>query len=978
MLKAKNIKLKIKEKYNKLEELYSNVQQTIINNKNLLSVYENIKKNNILQMCQQNLENYKKDFNNKKQITTSKSTQSQKSISNTYNSAKTNNTNQYEQTKDQINNKYKIELLDIKNEFKDMEEEYPSEYLSWSNKYFQTFTPVIHIKTPLTRIGELTISYKNQAISVPALLRIITSKNVLFQVNGHSKKNALSAIQSIILRLLATIPPGKLKLMIMDPVGLGSNMAGFKHLPEEIIIGDKIFTTSKHIEEQLDYLSTHIENIVQNYLLNIYKNFEEYNKKAGDVTKAYRFLIVVDFPANFNEDTAQKLLSIAKVGPERGVYVIILHDTDLKLPHNFNIKELESLSTIINYSGKDFFWQDPTFINYPLKLDSLPSNGLFNQLVNQIGEKAKLLNSVKIPFDLGYKDLDEYWCLKSGEVLSVPIGRTGPRNMQFFTLGLKTQQHAFAGGQTGAGKSNLLHVLIMSLCLNYSPEELELYLIDCKRVEFTTYAKHKLPHAKVVSTNSEREFVLSVFRRLDQELKHRMDLFSNKGLNHINSFRLDFPDQLMPRIILLVDEFQEIFTIDDDISTECNAILDRLVRQARAFGIHVVLVSQDLYNQGNFNKNIVDQMAVRIALKLPDQSYGILSDDNNGHKHLSKQGEAIYNDDNGSKGGNHFFQIFFLSDDERDKKLQLINQKTKAFHKQIEKNQVIFDGKEISKIDTNNELKKYMEKDNEIIGRQAPVKHWIGETVSIGPPLHATFKRQAQANLLILGQNEESAFNMMITSMISIASQLKPDDLEINIINLIKLESEYNNKLKNIHHIIPHKLNMYDVAQIEDAIESINTIYEERDQDSNVNEKQLLIYIIGLHQAKKLKSKDGYSFSDSAEKLQTIITEGPDFGIHTICWSDTLKNVEKILDRKILSEFDMRIAFKVARYESENLIDSSDAAILKEHFALFYDEERVEKIIKFKPYSTPSEDLLNIVKNNLLKKYNDENHNNNS
>ena len=48
----------------------------------------------------------------------------------------------------------------------------------------------------------------------------------------------------------------------------------------------------------------------------------------------------------------------------------------------------------------------------------------------------------------------------------------------------------------GSGKSSLLHAQITNLALHYSPDEIELYLIDFKKgVEFKTYATYELPHA---------------------------------------------------------------------------------------------------------------------------------------------------------------------------------------------------------------------------------------------------------------------------------------------------------------------------------------------------------------------------------------------------------------------------------------------------------------------------------------------------
>ena len=54
------------------------------------------------------------------------------------------------------------------------------------------------------------------------------------------------------------------------------------------------------------------------------------------------------------------------------------------------------------------------------------------------------------------------------------------------------------------------------------------------------------------------------------------------------------PDQPMPRLLLIIDEFQEFFVKDDKIAHDAGLLLDRLVRQGRAFGIHVLLGSQTL------------------------------------------------------------------------------------------------------------------------------------------------------------------------------------------------------------------------------------------------------------------------------------------------------------------------------------------------------------------------------------------------
>src|ERR1041385_6932397 len=105
-------------------------------------------------------------------------------------------------------------------------------------------------------------------------------------------------------------------------------------------------------------------------------------------------------------------------------------------------------------------------------------------------------------------------------------------------LGRGVAQHALIAGKTGSGKSTLLHVLVTNLALWYSPEQVEFYLVDFKKgVEFKTYATHRLPHARAIAVESDREFGLSVLQRIDAELARRGELYRKLGVQDLSSYR---------------------------------------------------------------------------------------------------------------------------------------------------------------------------------------------------------------------------------------------------------------------------------------------------------------------------------------------------------------------------------------------------------------------------------------------------------
>ena len=260
--------------------------------------------------------------------------------------------------------------------------------------------------------------------------------------------------------------------------------------------------------------------------------------------------------------------------------------------------------------------------------------------------------------------------------IDVPLGKAGATKRQHFTLGHGTSQHVLIAGRTGSGKSTLMHALITNLALNYSPDEIDLYLIDFKKgVEFKVYATHELPHASVVAIESEREFGISVLERLDAELRLRADRFRDAGVQDVNGYRNVPGTPPLPRILLIVDEFQEFFVEEDKLAQEAASWLDRLVRQGRAFGVHIILGSQSLGGAFTLARSTLGQMAVRIALQCSENdAHLILSENNIAPRMLSRPGEAIYNDANGAPEGNHFFQVVWLSDERREAYLKQLHE----------------------------------------------------------------------------------------------------------------------------------------------------------------------------------------------------------------------------------------------------------------------------------------------------------------
>jgi DNA segregation ATPase FtsK/SpoIIIE-like protein len=110
--------------------------------------------------------------------------------------------------------------------------------------------------------------------------------------------------------------------------------------------------------------------------------------------------------------------------------------------------------------------------------------------------------------------------------------------VSFAIGGVNTGHHVLLAGRSGSGKSNLLHVLIHSLCHAYSPSELNVYLLDYKQgTEFSVYASPPLPQAQLVATESDPEYGVTVLSHLTDELEKRSREFKGRSVRDFYEYR---------------------------------------------------------------------------------------------------------------------------------------------------------------------------------------------------------------------------------------------------------------------------------------------------------------------------------------------------------------------------------------------------------------------------------------------------------
>jgi hypothetical protein len=797
-------------------------------------------------------------------------------------------------------------------------------------------------------------------LTAPFALAFPDQGSLLVESDGSDDGAAVRALHGVALRLLASHPPGRVSFVFIDPVGLGRDFAGLMHLAdyEETLISHRIWTQSTQIEERLAEINEHIEKVIQMYLRDEFANITEYNEQAGTIAEKYRFVVIAGFPAAFSETAARRLMSIASSGARCGVHLLVQRDLRHTAPDPALDDMLRRTCQRLVFREGGFHLDGAPAGADTVVFDPPPSHQDATALVHRIGRASVDSNRVQVPFSQIAPAENEIWKTDASEELRVPIGRTGAKKLQMLAIGKGTRQHMLVAGKTGSGKSTLFHVIVTNLALWCSPEQVEFYLVDFKKgVEFKCYAAKRLPHARVVAIESDREFALSVLQRVDAELKRRGELFRQAGAQDLAGYKRSASGTPMPRTLLLIDEFQEFFTEDDAVAQEASLLLDRIVRQGRAFGIHVILGSQTLGGAYTLARATLGQMVIRVALQCNEtDAHLIMDDDNPAPRLLTRPGEGIYNDQAGALAANSPFQIVWLPEDERDAVLDRVAALA-ASQSSLPPPPIIFEGNAPADVRDNAPLAGLL--------RQRPAKRpqsaraWLGAPNSIKGPTEALFQRQSGSHLLAVGQSTERTLTLLAVSLVSLAAQYPDGDAEFVVLDPHGSEPDADGVFQKIAAMLPGRIKVGGPAEVAEVMAGLEKDLAARMPTSGRNAPEMFLIVHELQRFKALRPEDEFRFSMDDEPSASpskvfadLLGEGGPCGMHVLATTDTWNNVSRWIPRKLMAEFEMRVLYQMSASDSANLIDSPAASTLGLHRALFHNEH-LGTLETFRPYAMP-------------------------
>jgi hypothetical protein len=372
----------------------------------------------------------------------------------------------------------------------------------------------------------------------------------------------------------------------------------------------------------------------------------------------------------------------------------------------------------------------------------------------------------------------------------------------------------------------------------------------------------------------------------------------------------------------------------------------------------VLLGSQSLGGAYSLARATLGQMVIRVALQCNEaDAYLIMDDTNSAPRLLSRPGEGIYNDAGGAIEGNSPFQVVWLSDEERDVWLDKVSALAEERHLP-QRSAIVFEGNAPANIRENDLLAAAL--DSRPTNAPSAARCWFGAPNSIKGPTEAAFLRQSGNHLLIVGQREEAALTMVALSIIALTAQHPPGGMRCILIHAAAPGTPEAALFEQVAAMNPQAVTLATAPEIPDVITGLSAEMKARASGETpvAGAPSVFIFVHGLHKFKKLRHEDDFNFGGGDSEagpgaaFNEIITEGSALGIHIVATVDSFNNVNRAMNRKALSEFEMRIVFQMSANDSASLIDSPKASGLGLHRALLHNEQ-AGTLETFRPYATP-------------------------
>ncbi|UKA53422.1 hypothetical protein LFT45_17095 [Arthrobacter sp. FW305-BF8] len=729
----------------------------------------------------------------------------------------------------------------------------------------------------------------NEVLSAPCVLPLIGRSNLIIEAERGA---AAEITRTIVLEALKNTAPAELDVEVFDPLLTGA-LSPFAPMNAPSGGLFEIMSSSTDLERALGRLTESVHGI-NNTMRGMHPTLLDFREHTGRPIERLRLVVLLDYPQDIDEERHRKIMALAAAGPAAGISFLILTEGK-KQPEWMARDNLRSVGeVIVRENGRLRWLRHPAF---ELTMQENNSSTLAQE-VDHLARSAANASAITVPFT-AIQPIRGEWHHSSADGITFNVGISGSETVEITFGDEKDQRHnALVTGAVGQGKSNLLKVIIHSLCERYAPTELELYLLDFKEgvtlypLAPTPGSPDFLPHARVLGLQSDREFGVAVLRHLVQELTRRAGIFKPFGDN-IAKYRAAVPDALMPRIVVIIDEFHVMFEDNDAVASEAAVLLQKLAKLGRAYGVHTILSSQSISGIAALmttGDGIYAQFPIRLALKNSSaESQATMVLGNDAASMLRGRGQAVLNLDYGAVRANK--QIVIAAADDAE-----LNQIRAGWWERTRgcvPEPIVFDGSvEIrpgAALDSTLTLRRL------VTEKAAVPSAVLGYPIDVtSTPLNIPLGDEPGRHLAIVGGGQKAstpeagdipsnvAVGTLQTAALSLALQHPAGDADFWSFDLLDpVTAEHNGQER--WYSTMERLG-FPVRRIgrESIADELKTLSAEL-VDGEVSGRRRYLMAFAFDRAVGLETPDSFS-RRPVEDLQTILRDGPAQSTHFLGW----------------------------------------------------------------------------------------------
>ncbi|UPU37500.1 FtsK/SpoIIIE domain-containing protein [Geomonas paludis] len=785
--------------------------------------------------------------------------------------------------------------------------------------------------------GRLRLTYLNWSGFVPRLLPFPVKRSLWLPNDGASHR----MLHQLLLRLIHVLPVGKLEITVADPLRLGKSLAPFRSLldTQKLFPDRRALTRADEIEAALAQLTDYVENLLQNRFRDETTSWAAYNSNHRDSPLPYKVLLLFGVPEQLTDKSVWYLGRLLEHGPLCGVLPVLTIDRsrleDRKFAGLHAVMEQHSRQMDAMVPA-DFMAQRIPEIAVGEQEESWPEPQALAAFFTSLSDRYQR----DATFQKSLTDLwgeADYFAKDATHGLVAPIGWTAEGDPVPFSLGCVTSEHhALLAGRSGSGKSNLLHVLIHSLCHVYSPAELNIYLLDYKQgTEFHVYAKPPLPQARLVATESDPEYGVTVLAHLTEELERRSCDFKNQSVRDFYEYR-ETASAGLPRILLIIDEFQVLFSESRQLAECAEKMLTQLLRQGRAFGIHVLLATQTLKGIQSLSMGqLISQIGCRIALACSEEDSAMILGSNNWEAaKLKSPPQGIVNDANGAKSANQTFLIPFA---DRDLTARHITGMAQAAHRHGHIGATrVFNGARLPALP---DAAWFASR------REEGVRLLLGESLSYSSDLISVpLVQRPSTNVLVSGYSDVIHDGLLAAILQSLESSAAIDEvIYLNSRGVVPREgSGRRDRICKTRFRSCDTLADLDLAELADELKTVRRVLIVDGLDSA---KELHAGLAGF---KPLKKDEPPAPQESFKK---ILEDGPAAGTFVIAFADNWKRCNSAC-KDHLAFFELRVGFCMNEDDAGSFVSGAIGKLKglePDNRAVFADRLK-NKVVWFRPF----------------------------